>query len=124
MQDDKSVNETILPDGTKEWHRDGKRHRDGGPAIEWFDGTKVWFREGQLHREDGPAYEGKDGEREWHLFGQELPRHEFNARVADMRRQEQERDVAAKAAIEGEAALIGEGLQQTITVRRPLLFRR
>ena len=33
-------------DGTKEWYRDGKRHREDGPAIERADGTKEWYRDG------------------------------------------------------------------------------
>jgi len=59
----------ILPDGTKEWYLNGKRHREGGPAIEWSDGTKVWYLNGKPHREDGPAYEYPDGSKEWYLSG-------------------------------------------------------
>ncbi len=44
-------------DGTKGWYRDGKHHRDDGPAVEWADGTKGWYRDGKLHRDDGPAVE-------------------------------------------------------------------
>ena len=36
-------------DGTKEWYKNGKRHRDGNlPAIEWSDGTKMWGKNGTL----------------------------------------------------------------------------
>jgi hypothetical protein len=57
-------------DGTKEWRRNGKRHRDDGPAVERPDGTKEWWLNGQLHREDGPAVEHSNGTREWWVNGQ------------------------------------------------------
>lgn len=43
--------------GTKRWYLNGKRHREGGPAIEKTNGTKKWYLNGKLHREDGPAIE-------------------------------------------------------------------
>ena len=33
--------------GTKTWWRDGKRHREDGPAYEGADGTKAWYRDGK-----------------------------------------------------------------------------
>ncbi|WP_052764126.1 hypothetical protein [Microvirga massiliensis] len=42
-------------DGSKEWWRHGRRHRDDGPAIETPDGDEEWWSLGQIHREDGPA---------------------------------------------------------------------
>jgi hypothetical protein len=56
-------------DGSKVWYREGKRHRDDGPAFEWADGSKVWYREGKLHREDGPAVEWADGSKVWYREG-------------------------------------------------------
>jgi hypothetical protein len=53
------------PDGYKQWYKEGKRHRENGPAIEWADGRKKWFKNGQIHREDGPAFESPDGHKEW-----------------------------------------------------------
>jgi hypothetical protein len=52
--------------GTKEWYLDGKKHREDGPAIENPDGTKFWYRSGQLHRDDGPAVEWADGSKFWY----------------------------------------------------------
>ena len=49
---------------------DGKRHREDGPAIEWFNGNKYWCLYGELHREDGPAIECSDGDKEWYLNGE------------------------------------------------------
>lgn len=57
---------TEYPDGTKEWIRDGVRHREDGPAVIMADGTKYWIREGDWHREDGPAIEYPNGERMWY----------------------------------------------------------
>lgn len=51
--------------GTKIYRRNGKLHREGGPAYEWANGAKFWFFDGQRHRTDGPAYEGVDGSVEW-----------------------------------------------------------
>jgi hypothetical protein len=52
-----------------EWYKDGKLHREDGPAVEWADGDKVWYKNGQLHREDGPAVEDPNGVKEWWLNG-------------------------------------------------------
>ena len=56
-------------DGTKEWCKNGKLHREDGPAIERYDGTKAWYRNGRLHRNDGPAVEFPDGSKEWWIKG-------------------------------------------------------
>ena len=45
--------------------RNGKLHRDDGPAIEWADGYSAFWREGKRHRDDGPAIEYPNGYREW-----------------------------------------------------------
>jgi len=38
----------IDADGTKEWHVDGRLHRDGGlPAMECADGHKEWWVDGK-----------------------------------------------------------------------------
>jgi len=56
-------------DGSKFWYLNGKCHRESGPAIEYADGSKCWFRNGKLHREDGPACEYADGTKYWYLNG-------------------------------------------------------
>ncbi len=56
-------------DGRKHWYRDGKLHREDGPAVEWATGDKEWYRDGKLHREDGPAVEWADGDKEWYRDG-------------------------------------------------------
>lgn len=37
--------------------------------VEWPDGPKYWCKEGKLHREDGPAIENKYGFKSWYLEG-------------------------------------------------------
>ncbi len=50
--------------------RDGKAHREDGPALIYSDGYNEWYFDGQLHREDGPAVEYANGTKEWWLNGE------------------------------------------------------
>ena len=61
----KSICETSA-NGTKFWYRDGKCHREDGPAIEYANGDKSWYRDGKRHREDGPAIEYANGNKWWY----------------------------------------------------------
>lgn len=40
--------------------------------VEYLFGTKVWFKEGKIHREDGPAKEFAGGHKEWWIDDFEL----------------------------------------------------
>lgn len=52
------------------WYRHGVRHRDGGPAIERpADNYYVWYSHGRIHRDDGPAHIRGDVQR-WLVHGQ------------------------------------------------------
>ena len=51
--------------GTKFWYKEGKLHREDGPAIEYSGGSKAWYVEGEPHREDGPAIEYINGYKAW-----------------------------------------------------------
>ena len=53
----------IGTDGTKCWYKDGKLHREDGPAVKWTNGSKFWYKDGKLHREDGPAIEYINGDK-------------------------------------------------------------
>ncbi len=55
-------------DGTREWYRHGKRHRDCGPAVIHKDHIQYW-RDGKLHRDDGPAIEKTCGGKEYFFNG-------------------------------------------------------
>lgn len=48
------------------WYKDGKKHRDDGPAqvissddhstdLKSCVDTEIWYKNGRIHREDGPA---------------------------------------------------------------------
>ena len=45
----------INHEGTKYWYKNGKIHRDDGPAVIHPDGTQYWLKNGKYHRDDGPA---------------------------------------------------------------------
>ena len=49
------------------WYRNGKLHREDGPARELYSGTKMWYQNGERHRENGPAYEGINGDQSWYI---------------------------------------------------------
>ena len=56
-------------DGSKEWWLNDNLHRDGGPAVEKANGDKYWYKNGKRHREDGPAVEFHDGTKMWYTNG-------------------------------------------------------
>ena len=56
-------------DGTKEWRIHGKLHREGGPAIKIPGEYEAWQIHGELHRGDGPAFEKVNGDKSWYLYG-------------------------------------------------------
>ena len=62
---------------TFKWYKDGKLHREDGPAVIWDSGHKEWYQNGVLHREDGPAFEGKNGTQTWYLKGVQYTEEEF-----------------------------------------------
>jgi antitoxin component YwqK of YwqJK toxin-antitoxin module len=66
--------------GDKAWNQNGKCHREDGPALEYANGNREWFKNGKLHREDGPAIEDAYGYKAWYINGKELTEEEFNNR--------------------------------------------
>ena len=54
----------------KIWKKNGKFHREDGPAVIYYDGSEFWYLNGKLHREDGPAVIYSNGTKEWHLKGE------------------------------------------------------
>jgi large subunit ribosomal protein L20 len=61
--------------GDKYWYKEGKYHREDGPAVEWANGNKEWWFEGELHRLDGPAFEHPNGTKEWLIEAKVALRH-------------------------------------------------
>jgi len=63
--------------GTRRWHRNGKYHREDGPAIEYANGDREWWINGKIHRLNGPAFETADGDCEWWVNGVEYTEEEY-----------------------------------------------
>ena len=50
----------------------------------YMDRTEWMDKEGRVHREDGPAIEWANGNKEWYMNGKQLSEKEFNARNQDI----------------------------------------
>lgn len=66
--------------GTQRWFKNGKRHREDGPAVINNNNDKYWYRNGLLHRLDGPAIEYSSGGGSWYIKGTYIAenQHDFN----------------------------------------------
>jgi len=38
-----------FPNGDKYWHKEGRYHREDGPAVEFSDKSKLWYLEGKSY---------------------------------------------------------------------------
>jgi len=48
------------------WYKDGKLHREHGPAMIFYDGRRIWYQNGKPYRKDGrPNCEWPDGTMLW-----------------------------------------------------------
>jgi len=65
--------------GTQYWVKNGKLHREDGPALITEDGLQFWYKKGLIHREDGPAVIGADGHQEWWIDNNQYSKEEFDA---------------------------------------------
>jgi hypothetical protein len=55
------------------WYQHGKKHRDNDePAVICLDGTREWHKHDKRHRETGPARIGSDGTQEWWIGGTQV----------------------------------------------------
>ena len=59
------MNPIISSTGTQSWYKDGKLHRENGPAVILTNGSQFWYKDGKLHRENGPAIIYSDGKQYW-----------------------------------------------------------
>ena len=66
--------------GYKEYYINGKRHREDGPAVEWANGYKAYYINEQRHNENGPAVEWSNGDKEYYINGVELTKKQFDNR--------------------------------------------
>lgn len=52
------------------WDKNGKLHREDGPATYTIDGIiKVWYKHGLVHNLTGPAYIDTKGGQHWYIDG-------------------------------------------------------
>ena len=58
-------------------NEEGFLHREGGPAIIFYDGGFTWYKDGVVHRDDGPAVVHPNGMREWWENGEMIRRDPF-----------------------------------------------
>jgi hypothetical protein len=42
----------VWPDGSQFWYKDGKHHREDGPAIIYSDGRQYWYLNGKEYSEE------------------------------------------------------------------------
>ena len=59
-------------DGTIRYFKNGKHHREDGPAYISKDFKKVYFINGKCHKIDGPAVISSDGEFNWYINGYKI----------------------------------------------------
>jgi hypothetical protein len=54
------------------YYKNGKFHREDGPAAIYRDGSQIWYQNGIIHRDDGPAIIHPDGSQDWYSNGKHL----------------------------------------------------
>jgi len=71
LKEENHIKEIITFEGTQEWFKDGKQHRDNDlPALINLYGSQEWFKDGLRHRDNGlPALVCEDGTQEWYQNG-------------------------------------------------------
>jgi hypothetical protein len=68
--------------GTIVYCRNGKEHRDNGPAAIYASGAEEYYKNGKLHRIDGPAVvDHRLLVNEYWIDGEELDEEEFNEKI-------------------------------------------
>lgn len=58
--------------GSEFWFKDGKPHREDGPAIIFENGTQFWYKNGIKHRQGGPAVIRANGAVEYWSYGRKI----------------------------------------------------
>ena len=112
-----------LDGNCREWHRDGKLHRDNDlPALKWSDGNRVWFQHGEIHRENGPAHILPDGAEMYYIHGEEVsPQRHRQWREELTAQRERERQTLLEQVME--AAQDMTVLKTSMTIGRALRFQ-
>jgi hypothetical protein len=55
--------------GNQYWYKNGRIHRDNGPAKIWSNGDQHWYKNGRIHRDNLPAIILASGEQCWYKDG-------------------------------------------------------
>ena len=70
---DDSHDGVLVQDGTLVWYNEcGLIHRNGNPAVIYYDGDQEWWVNDLCHRIDGPAVIYAKGGYEWWINGREI----------------------------------------------------
>jgi len=59
------------------FYKNGKLHREGGPAIIYTTALRYWYKEGKIHRLDGPAIKYSNKEYDWWIEGENFNTRHF-----------------------------------------------
>ncbi len=59
--------EIVSVHGSTMYLKNGRLHREDGPAVIYADGGQCWHKDGKLHRIDGPARFTADGSKYWYV---------------------------------------------------------
>ena len=69
-----------VTDNAEYWFKNGRLHRENGPAIQFKDGDNRWYKNGKLHRENGPAVDFPKGYcKKWYVNGTKLTKSQFKS---------------------------------------------
>ncbi len=71
--------------GIVEWYKEGKLHREDGPAHVHAHFTAYYY-EGKLHRIGGPAITSASGPKQYWIHGQRMTRKIYDQEMARRRR--------------------------------------
>jgi len=55
--------------GCKIWIKNGRRHRESGPAVIYANGAEIWYLNGVIHRGDDKPAVNHDDLKEWWVDG-------------------------------------------------------
>ena len=88
----------INESGIKYWYKEGKFHREDGPAVIYANGIHIWYKENKVHRDAGPAIIWPDGAQRWFKNGEEYEPTAHELMVWKMKEKEQTKNKTCQQA--------------------------
>ena len=80
------ITRKVDKDGTIHYkNKNGRLHREDGPAYEETSGYKSWLIKGKWHREDGPARIFTDGYEMYYLNDKKYSKAQWENEVAKLK---------------------------------------